>query len=327
MECWLFNARHLRNVPARKPTCKTPSGSASSSSRPRAAHLRAAQPIRELRDLTRYRKAQIEERGREAQRLDKVLQDAGIKLSSVATDILGRSGRDMLTALVSGTHDPEVLADLRGAGCARSFHSCAGHSGPLRLPPPPHRGQDPRQARLPRRNHRDPSAEIDRLIAPFAAELELLDTIPGSTVAPPRASSPRSAWTWHACESARLASWAGRCPGLTNRPANKIGPLAPGPKWLAATLAEAPKPQAARRAPTWAPNSTGSADASAMPRHARRSTTPSSWPPTTSSTDTSPTGTSGPTGSRRRPEAHARRLAQQIEALGRVTIEPTDQAA
>ena len=49
--------------------------------------------IRELRDLTRYRKAQIDERGREAQRLDKVLQDAGVKLSSVAIDILGKSGR------------------------------------------------------------------------------------------------------------------------------------------------------------------------------------------------------------------------------------------
>jgi len=53
-------------------------------------------PIRELRNLTRYRRAQVEERTREVQRLDKVLQDAGIKLSSVATDILGKSGRDML---------------------------------------------------------------------------------------------------------------------------------------------------------------------------------------------------------------------------------------
>lgn len=74
--------------------------------------VRAPKPIRELRNLTRYRKAQIEERTREAQRLDKVLQDAGVKLSSVATNILGVSGRAMLTALVEGTRDPEVLAEL-----------------------------------------------------------------------------------------------------------------------------------------------------------------------------------------------------------------------
>ena len=58
--------------------------------------------IRELRNLTRYRKAQIQERSREAQRLDKLLQDAGVKLSSVASDILGASGRAMLGALVEG---------------------------------------------------------------------------------------------------------------------------------------------------------------------------------------------------------------------------------
>jgi len=73
-------------------------------------------PIRDLRNLTRYRKAQIEERTREAQRLDKVLQDAGIKLSSVASDILGVSGRAMLHALVAGSQDPQTLAELaRGA--------------------------------------------------------------------------------------------------------------------------------------------------------------------------------------------------------------------
>ena len=69
-------------------------------------------PIRELRDLTRYRKTIIYERTRETQRLEKVLEDAGIKLSSVASDILGVSGRAMLDALVAGTHDPEILADL-----------------------------------------------------------------------------------------------------------------------------------------------------------------------------------------------------------------------
>ena len=69
-------------------------------------------PIRTLRNLTRYRKAQIGERQREANRLHKILEDTGIKLDCVATDILGASGRAMLDALVAGTTDPEVLADL-----------------------------------------------------------------------------------------------------------------------------------------------------------------------------------------------------------------------
>jgi transposase len=68
-------------------------------------------PIRELCDLTRYRKALIQERPREAQRLQQVLEDAGIKLGTVASDVLGVSGRAMLDALVAGTHDPAVLAE------------------------------------------------------------------------------------------------------------------------------------------------------------------------------------------------------------------------
>src|SRR5262249_40576459 len=69
-------------------------------------------PIRELRDLTRYRKALMQERTRAANRLHKVLEDDGIKLASVASHLLGVSGRAMLEALVTGTTDPEVLADL-----------------------------------------------------------------------------------------------------------------------------------------------------------------------------------------------------------------------
>jgi transposase len=113
LECWLLNARHLRNVPGRKTDVADAEWIC------RLMEHGLVQPsfvpppeIRELRDLTRYRKVQIEERGREAQRLDKILQDAGIKLSSVASDLLGRSGRDMLEALVHGTRDPEVLAEL-----------------------------------------------------------------------------------------------------------------------------------------------------------------------------------------------------------------------
>jgi len=111
--CWLLNAQHLRNVPGRKTDVADSAWIAQLVEhglvRPSFVPPRE---IRELRDLTRYRKAMIQERTREAQRLEKTLQDAGIKLSSVASDILGVSGRAMVTALVEGTHDPEVLADL-----------------------------------------------------------------------------------------------------------------------------------------------------------------------------------------------------------------------
>jgi len=70
------------------------------------------EPIRQLRDLTRARTAITRERGREAQRLEKLLEDAGIKLSAVASDILGVSGRAMLEALIAGDDDPAALADL-----------------------------------------------------------------------------------------------------------------------------------------------------------------------------------------------------------------------
>ena len=77
-----------------------------------ARQLRPPRPQRRLRTLTRYRKTQIAERQREANRLHKALEDTGIKLDCVATNILGLSGRAMLDALVAGTTDPAVLAEL-----------------------------------------------------------------------------------------------------------------------------------------------------------------------------------------------------------------------
>ena len=68
--------------------------------------------IRALRDLTRARTHITRERSREVLRLEKLLEDAGIKLSSVATDITGVSGRAMLEALIAGQRDPAVIADL-----------------------------------------------------------------------------------------------------------------------------------------------------------------------------------------------------------------------
>jgi transposase len=112
-ECVLVNARHVKQVPGRKTDV---SDAAWLCQLAEAGLLRASfvppKPIRRLRNLTRYRKTQIQERQREANRLHKALEDTGIKLDCVATDILGASGRAMLAALCEGTTDPEVLAEL-----------------------------------------------------------------------------------------------------------------------------------------------------------------------------------------------------------------------
>jgi transposase len=111
--CILANAAHIAQVPGRKTDVKDCVWIAQLVEH---ALVRGSfvppPPIRDLRDLTRYRKTVSQERTRCANRLHKVLEDAGIKLASVANDVLGVSGRAMLEALVGGTTDPGVLADL-----------------------------------------------------------------------------------------------------------------------------------------------------------------------------------------------------------------------
>jgi transposase len=113
LDCMLVNARHGKQVPGRKTDV---SDAAWLCQLAESGLLRAnfvpPKPIRQLRNLTRYRKTQIQERAREGNRLHKALEDAGIKLDTVAADILGKSGRDRLDALVAGETDPNVLADL-----------------------------------------------------------------------------------------------------------------------------------------------------------------------------------------------------------------------
>ena len=132
----LVNAGHVKQVTGRK----TDGGDAEWLCRLlEAGLLRASfvppKPIRELRNLTRYRKTQLQQRAREANRLHKALEDAGIKLDCVAADILDKSGRDMLAGLVAGTTDPEVLANhCRASARARRTGNDAPRSvrgGPL----------------------------------------------------------------------------------------------------------------------------------------------------------------------------------------------------
>ena len=111
-EVQLLNARHMRNVPGRKADV------ADSAWIARLIEHGLVRPsfvppplVRRLRDLTRYRTSLVHERTRELQRLEKILEDAGIKLTSVATQTLGVSGRAMIEALIAGERDPQVLAD------------------------------------------------------------------------------------------------------------------------------------------------------------------------------------------------------------------------
>jgi transposase len=112
-ELWLCNAQHVKNVPGRKSDLSDAEWLADV-----AAHgmVRPSfvppPPIRELREVTRYRKTQVDARVREIQRLEKVLQDAGIKLTSVASTVWSASSREIVEALIGGEQDPKVLAQL-----------------------------------------------------------------------------------------------------------------------------------------------------------------------------------------------------------------------
>src|SRR5215218_1597971 len=111
--CLLVNARHVKQVPGRKTdVCDAAWLCRLAEAGLLQASFVAPKPIRALRNLTRYRKTQIQERAREVNRLHKALEDAGIKLDCVAADVMGKSGRDMLDALVAGETDPDVLAQL-----------------------------------------------------------------------------------------------------------------------------------------------------------------------------------------------------------------------
>lgn len=171
--------------------------------------------IRELRDLTRYRLQQVRERAREVNRLCKVLEDSNLKLTSVLTDVMGVSGRAMLTALVQGTTDPVVLADLaRGrlrkklpelrralAGRFRRHHAFLVEQILAKI--------DYLDEALERLN-----AEIDARLAPFEPMLTRLDTIPGvDRIAAISIVAESGGDMRHFATAGHLCSWAAVCPG------------------------------------------------------------------------------------------------------------------
>lgn len=242
-ECMLVNARHVKQVPGRKTDV---SDAAWLCQLLEAGLLRGSfvppKPIRALRTLTRYRKAQIKERQREANRLHKVLEDTGIKLDCVATDILGKSGRAMLEALCRGTTDPELLAEL-----AR---------GRLRAKLPALRealeGRFDRQhglvvsAILAHLDFLDGQIErlsemIEEQLRPFAAAVQLLRSIPGVETRTAETIIAEIGTDMSQFPSDRhLASWAGQCPGNDQSAGKRrSGRTRKGSKWLNDALKEA----------------------------------------------------------------------------------------
>jgi transposase len=241
--CLVVNAAHLKHVPGRKTDVQDCVWIAQVLEHGllRGSFVPPA-PIRELRDVTRYRKSLIQDRTRVANRLHKVLEDAGIKLATVASDILGVSGRAMLTALVQGTTDADVLADLaRGrlraklpalraalAGRFRGHHAflvsqLLAHLDYL----------DEAVAQM--------SEQIEVLVAPFAAERARLDTIPGINRPTADVLIAELGVDMRVFPTAaHAASWAGLCPGNNESAGkHKSGKTRKGSRWLRAALIEA----------------------------------------------------------------------------------------
>jgi len=241
-ECLLVNARHVKQVPGRKTDV---SDAAWLCQLAEAGLLKASfvppKPIRALRNLTRYRKTQIAERAREANRLHKALEDTGIKLDNVASDILGASGRAMLAALISGTTDPALLAELAKGTLRRKIPALREalegrfdelHSVWI-------------GAILSHIDFLDEQIDsltdaIGRQIAPFEPAVELLCTIPGVQRRTAEAVISEIGVDMSVFPTAKhLASWAGQCPGNDESAGKRrSGRTRKGSKWLDLALGE-----------------------------------------------------------------------------------------
>ena len=223
-EVMLVNARHVKNLPGRKTDVSDAAWLAQL-----GAHglVRGSfvppEPIRQLRDLTRTRTAVVRERGREIQRLEKLLEDSGVKLSSVATHLTGMSGRAMLDALVAGERDPGVLADLAKRRLRSKIpeltEALTGrfndhHAFLVKV----HLNLIDEHTKA----IEEITERIDEAMAPFANARDLLVTIPGVStkvadviIAETGADMSRFPTPGH------LASWAGVCPG-SNESAGRV---------------------------------------------------------------------------------------------------------
>jgi transposase len=241
-EVWLCNAQHVKNVPGRKTDMADAEWLADV-----VAHgmvrpsLVPDPPARAWRELTRYRKTQIDMRAAEIQRLDKLLQDAGIKLSSVASKVLGVSTRAMVEALIAGERDPDVLAEMARSRMRSKIDR-------LRDALPGWFGDH--HAALARHllDHIDfldrtiveLDEEVVARLGPFADAVTLLCTIPGVAQRSAEVILAETGGDMSRFPSAgHLAAWAGVAPA-SHESAGKRRPAGTrhGGRWLRRTLIE-----------------------------------------------------------------------------------------
>ena len=243
VEVILVNAEHIKKVPGRKTDVKDCQWIAQLLQHGllKASFVPPA-PIRELRDLTRQRAQLVADKATVANRIQKVLEDANIKLGSVATDVLGVSGRDMIEALIAGETDPEHLADkarkrlrakipaLQAALCGRVTDH---HRFQLRLLMDHLTHVETLIGRL--------VSRIEEVMAPFAEAAQRLTTIPGVEQRTAEVVVAEIGTNMEQFPTAaHLASWAGMCPG-NNESAGKrrSGRTTKGSRWLRQVLTQA----------------------------------------------------------------------------------------
>ena len=238
----LVNPQHMRAVPGRKTDVKDSEwladllrhGLLTGSFIPPA-------PIRELRELTRYRKTLVQQRAQEVNRVQKTLEGANVKLAAVATDVLGVSGRAMLAALLDGQDDPEALAELaRGRLRAKLPELRQALQGRVK---PHHRillAQMLAHIDFLEAAIADLHAEIEQALCPFDEAVELLQTIPGIGPVAAAAIVAEIGVDMSRFPSARhLASWAGVCPGNKQSGGKRLsGRTTQGNVWLRGMLGE-----------------------------------------------------------------------------------------
>ena len=233
VECWLLNAGHLKKVPGRKTDVTDAQWIAQlvECGLVRPSFV-PPEPIRQLRDLTRYRTTLTRDRAREVQRLQDVLEDAGIKLDVVASDIMGLSARRMITALIAGERDPEKLADL-AYGKLRSKRAALeealvgrfnDHHGFMCQTMLDHiHDMDRSLARVERQIDTHIESQIEGETACFRVIRDRLQTIPGvgKTIAEVIIAETGADMSCFATPE-QLCSWAGMCPG-NNESAGRHG--------------------------------------------------------------------------------------------------------